>query len=168
MQTWAIIATGQSLRQEDVDYLRGKCKVVAVSDAYNLAPWADVLVSYDRAWWEANPSAVSFAGLKYAKTDQVRGVTNFRTDEMPMGCNSGLMAMFVARMLGAERIILLGFDMYGTHYFGPHEKGLKNTSSIRFEQMKKQFTRFSGCEVINSTRVSALDCYLKKPLREVL
>lgn len=150
-----------------MDYVRGKAKVVAVSDAYKLAPWADILVSFDSKWWANNKAAVEFAGEKYS--GQVTGGTQrFTVPELPIGCNSGLMGMFVARMHGATRIILLGFDMHGTHYFGRHPAPLMNTTEKRFKQHMGQFRYWKGPEVINCTPNSAMKRFKMGTLRDVL
>lgn len=68
--------------------MRGKCKVIAVSDSYKLAPWADVLVSSDAAWWRHhNPE---FAGRKLSGVP----VNNIeRAEGVVSGSNSGLIAI---------------------------------------------------------------------------
>lgn len=167
MTDWVILATGQSLDIEDVNYVRGKCKVVAVSNAYELAPWADVLVSYDSSWWRSHSNALNFTGPKYCGRD-IAGTQHFRPPDMPIGCNSGLMAMYIAKDLGASRILLLGFDMHGTHYFGPHPEGLKNTAQHRFIQHINQFSRFKGPQVLNCTKHSALNRYPMANLRDLI
>lgn len=164
---WCIIATGQSLKKEDVDYVRGKCKVIAVSNSYQIAPWADILVSHDENWWRRHPEALKFAGDKYARV-KINGVNIFKPSQFPRGCNSGLMAMIIARDKGAKKLLLLGFDMHGTHYFGPHPAGLKNTTAKRFKEHIQQFALFSGCEVINCTPNSALKRYPFARIQDVL
>lgn len=65
----AILAGGKPLPQEDVDHLRGKCRVIAINRAYWLAPWAEWLWGADadaRRFWGQHPDAVKFAGLKIA------------------------------------------------------------------------------------------------------
>lgn len=59
---FAVLATGPSLASEDVERVKGRFHVIAVSDAFRLAPWADALVSADAAWWKAHPDAKDFAG----------------------------------------------------------------------------------------------------------
>lgn len=60
-----ILATGPSMSQAVADSARGFGTVIAVSDAYRLAPWADCLVSADTAWWKHhNPD---FAGPKFSQ-----------------------------------------------------------------------------------------------------
>lgn len=164
--TWVIIATGQSLKAEDVEYVKGKASVCVVSDAYKLAPWADIMVSHDSAWWMKNPDALKFKGKKYCKFS-VTKTERFSPQYLPRGCNSGLMAMFVAKSLGAKKIILLGFDMHGTHYFGKH-KHLKNTTPERFKVHMQQFYSFTGCEVVNCTEGTKLTKFPLGKLRDVL
>lgn len=165
--TWAVVGTGQSLTQDDVDYLRGKCRVIVISNAYKMAPWADILVSHDQLWWHKNGGAIGFAGKKYCRS-HVPKVELFNPPGFPRGCNSGLMGLLVAKKHGAKKILLLGFDMHGTHYFGRHPKGLKNTTPERFKVHIQQFSSFSGCEVINCTAKSALKRYPMANLRDVL
>lgn len=174
MQTWLVIASGQSLNQSDVEYVRlakvsGEIQgVIAVSNVgIDLAPWADALVSHDSKWWRNNPKAFNLNMRKFSRT----GITlteKFIPDHK-QGCNSGYMAIQIARdIYKAERILLLGFDMHGTHYFGPHTGGLKNTSENDFKRHIMQFDKWSGPEVINCSPGSALKVFENKSLYEVL
>jgi hypothetical protein len=163
--TWAILATGPSMSQALADTVRGRCKVIAVSDAYKLAPWADVLVSNDRKWWDYHRP--QFDGLTFAGVE-VRDVEKF--DDARSGENSGLLAMRVAVRLGATRLLLCGFDMGGSHFFGPHHEPRWNTKPARFEVFKRQFADYRprGVEIINCTEGSALKCYPMARLGDVL
>ncbi len=62
--TVVCLATGPSLKQADVDYCRGKAVVVAVNDAWRLAPWSDVLYSSDQYWYPKHRWVPEFRGLK--------------------------------------------------------------------------------------------------------
>lgn len=165
--TWAILATGPSMSQAVADSVRGRCKVVAVSDAYRLTPWADVLVSTDRKWWDFHKP--EFAGRKFAGVE-VRGVERFRWAHS--GENSTLLAMRVAVELGAKRIILLGLDLCrpGDHFFGRHHEERWNTKPDRMAEFHGQFASYSppGVEIFNCTEGSALKCYPMARLDEVL
>lgn len=164
---WAIVATGQSINFDDVDYLQGKVSVAAVSDAYRIAPWADCLVSHDAKWWAHHKEALEFSGRKFCR-QFVTGTERFIPD-IPSGCNSGRMAMDVVKKLGgAKKLILLGFDMHGTHYFGPHQGDLRNTDERRFKHHLGQFSSFTGCEVINCTPNSALTVFPMANLRDII
>lgn len=173
MQTWVVIASGQSLTKKDCEYVRlarvsGAVQgVVAISNVgLDLAPWADYLVSADSAWWKVNKAALDFKGRKFCR-QQVTGTDQYICHIN--ACNSGMMGMFIARDMGkADRIILLGFDMKGTHYFGPHPEGLKNTNDKRFAEHRAQFKYFPKMDVINCTPDSALEIFPKANLRDII
>lgn len=169
-----MLATGPSVTADQVEYVRQvheakKCGAVAVSDMYKLAPWADALVSNDPHWWQHHSTASKFPGRRfcggfYPGTERLE-----QTGEFNSGVNSGLQGMRVARdVFRASRIILVGFDMHGTHYFGPHPDALQNTTSQRFQAHLKQFDRWRFGEVINCTPGSALKRFPIGELSEVL
>lgn len=154
-KTWAVLATGPSMSQALADSVRHLPRV-AVSNAYTLAPDAEALASTDGTWWRHYTDAQRFAGLKFS-VGTIEGV--HRLPGFAMSTNSGLLGMHVAKLLGAERILLLGFDMGGSHYFGDHPQPLPNTQACRFDFFKEQFTHWGGPEVINCTPGSALRCF---------
>ncbi len=162
MGTWIVIASGESLTSEDLELVKKAGQenkiagVVAVSNVgIDKAPWADFLVSHDFKWWDAYPQALDFKGRKFCR-QRVPGTEQFVTS-ITNGCNSGLMAMEVALKIGmAKKIILLGFDMHGSHYFGPHIKPLRNTTPNRFKAHIKQFNGWKGCPVVNCNLNSSL------------
>jgi hypothetical protein len=86
------------------------------------------------------------------------------------GSNSGLLGCQVAVSMGAKTILLCGFDMKGSHFFGPHQAPLKNTQPARFEVFHRQFARFRprGVEILNCTLGSALTCYPRAELNACL
>lgn len=172
--TAVVLATGQSVTGEQVDYIlkmheAKACKLVVVSDAYMRAPNADALVSNDLNWWKNNPEALKFAGRKFCGhhcqgTERLPPTAQFTT-----GTNSGLQGMRVARdYLREDPILLVGFDMHGTHYFGKHPHPLRNTTPERFKRHIAQFNVWAGVEVINCTPGSALTRFPMGQLHEVL
>jgi len=174
MTTFVVLATGQSLSHEQVSRVKDahderRCKAIAVSNAYLLAPWADAMVSNDINWWKQHPQALQFAGRKFCG-GELKGTERLKPESMfPAGSNSGLQAMRVALMLGATRIVLLGMDMKGTHYFGKHPPVLKNSTPADFHRMLRQFQRWkSDVEVINCSHGSALTCFKTASLADVL
>lgn len=174
MTTCAVLATGESLSPEQVAHVRsareaGRCKAVAVSNAYLLAPWADAMVANDMRWWRQHPEALKFAGRKFCGADLKATERLPPVPMFPAGTNSGLQGMRVALMLGATRIILLGLDMKGAHYFGKHPTALKNSTPADFQRMLRQFLRWrSDAEVINCSPGSALTCFKTARLADVL
>ena len=156
MARWVVLATGPSMSQALADSVRHMPRVV-VSNAFELAPDADALVSTDAAWWRHYPAAFGFAGRKFSvgcMDKRVEKVAGFQTCS-----NSGLLGMVVAAKLGATEIILLGFDMAGGHYFGRHPEPLPNTQPSRYEFFKTQFATWAGPPVVNCTPGSALTCF---------
>lgn len=162
---FAVIATGDSLTAEQVAKVR-HLRTVAVSDAYKLAPWAEALVSVDKAWWLYHKP--EFDGRKFSLLP-VPGIETERLKGMTTETNSGLRGIQVAvEDLGATEVLLLGFDLGGSHFFGPHPAPLKNTDTRpgRFDVFKRQFAGYrpKGVSIINCTPGSALTCYPKAEL----
>lgn len=172
MTTWAVLATGPSMSRAIADAVHGRCQVVAVSDSIRLAPWADVLVSADRAWWDFHGEKLDFAGLRFGVMpdfQQIKGVERFKA---PSGTNSGLLAAMVAVSLGATKVLLCGVDLHspGDHFFGRHPEGLKSTPARRLEAFKEQFARYrpQGVEIVNCSPGSALKAYPMGGLEDYL
>lgn len=173
---WVVLATGPSLTQEDVDAVRG-LKVIAVSDAYRLAPWADILYSSDARWYWAHPDARNFAGARLC-LEEVKDVSLIDRAGLigPSPSNSGYHALNLAVRYGAKRVILLGFDMKAeekrTHFFGCHPPRLERKSP--YQHWCANFAALApalkgrGVEVINCTPGSALTCFPKMELRDAV
>ncbi len=163
MSLWAVLATGPSLSQRVADTVRGRCNVVAVSDAYKLAPWADAIASTDAAWWKHHPAALDLACPKFGAMPDFRAIPGVERLPVDTGTNSGLLGIMVAVKLGASRVLLCGFDLKdaGNHFFGAHPTGLKSTPPARMEMFKRQFAGYRprGIEILNCTPGSALTCY---------
>lgn len=173
MSVWVVLATGESMSQAIADSVRGRCRVVAVSDAFRLAPWADAMVSNDSAWWAKNLDAMKiFTGRKFCGAQtKMSGLEYIKpTGGFSFGINSGLQGMRVVTIVDphASKILLSGFDMRGTHYFGLHPKPLRNTTPHRFEVHRRQFKLWRGCKVINCTPSSSLKCFPMGSLEEEL
>lgn len=169
MTTWAVLASGPSMSQAVADSVRGRCRVAAVSNTWRLAPWADVLVSSDAAWWSAHPEATQFAGPKYGAMPEWLEHEGVR--RLPhTGSNSALLACRVAVELGATRVLLLGLDLRGDHFFGRHAPPLFNPGPDQFARFRRQFATFrpEGVEILNCTAGSALDCYPFSTIEEAL
>lgn len=169
---FAVLATGPSMSQQLADSLRGRCKVVAVSDAYRLAPWADALVSTDYAWWRVHSRALLFPGRKFGVIPSFRTLEGVESLPVETGTNSGLLGIMAAVKLGATRVLLCGFDMHspGKHFFGKHPEPLRSTPPARMEVFKKQFAAYRprGVEIINCTPGSALNCYPRAELENCI
>lgn len=187
--TIVCLATGPSLTQADVDFCRGKATVIAIKNAYDLAPWADVVygAGVDRTqWWEQNGARVAAAhqGLRFTldpKASQWASLLRWGTDtglsldpdRLALGRNSGYQAINLAVLLGAAKIVLLGYDLrrgaQNNFYEGP-DKG--PASKYRdwlplFDTLIEPLNRL-GVTVVNCTPDSALECFPKMSLAEAL
>lgn len=121
-----IVASGPSARV-DLEVIQGKARVVAVNNSLRLCPWADALYAADVAWWRGNRALwEGFGGLKIGRQASVKGVCReARAFNAGSSRNSGHQAIDVARMFGAQRICLVGFDMSarrGVHWHGDHKR----------------------------------------------
>ncbi|SFY16378.1 hypothetical protein [Azotobacter vinelandii] len=127
----------------------------------------------DKAWWEryATEAKASFQGELLTLNANKFGIKTARIEHYR---NSGGGAVSLAIARGARRIILLGYDMQKTngqsHWHGDHPKGLGSAGKIaewpvQFDRLKRD----NSCiEIINCTRETALNCFVRRPLEEVL
>lgn len=155
MTKWVMLGPGPSMSQALADRFRNHPNVCAVGNAYELAPWAAVLVASDASWWRKHPAAYEFKGLKY---DSRSFQTCFGSS-----ANSGVLALSVLVSLGAESIEMHGFDMHGSHFFGPYVNGCSNTDDARREVHLNQYRQFArmhqNIQVVNCTPGSKLDAF---------
>jgi len=184
---WVVAATGPSLTEEVAERCRGK-NVIAVNDAWQLMPFAQVLYGPDPEWWvSSNPS--SFGGDKWICT-QTRGVIDtkrkaviekfclnvIRLDNKPgfstkpnrihHGLNAGFQAINLAICFGAKLVRLVAFDMQVVksrrHFFGDHPHPLTNIN--HYDMFIPSFEKAAellpdDIEIINCTPGSALRCF---------
>lgn len=179
------MASGHSLTQADVDYCRGKGRVIVVNDGYKLAPWADVLYAADTDWWEYHVDALNFKGEKWTVSYEIEkkyGINriDFKPSEkwshekdwIATGGNSGFQVVNLADLWGAKKIILVGYDMGYTnkkHWFGEHPAKINRPS--RYDEWIKKFEQAKPlikAKVINCTPNSNLKCFEMANLRDVL
>jgi hypothetical protein len=194
--TVVVLGGGPSLTIEQVERVRGAAKCVAVNNAYQIAPWADMLYAADARWWIEHPDALNFAGLKCAVengADRFPAVVHVipaatlpirlqhyvppaGNKELIAGRNGVHQALNIAVLAGATKVLLLGCDgRLGTdgktHYHGGHGKTL---SQDFFDGMRKSFSAQEnvllarGVTVLNCSPGSAIDSFPKVGLREEL
>lgn len=193
--TVAVLGGGPSLTPSDVDYVRGRAKVVAINNAVHLAPWADLLYFCDERWYRWHEATVrAFPGQRatlknYHLRDELPGLWCLRQDgenttpglcESPdglrTGSNSGYQVLNLLAHLGAARVVLLGFDMTtreGRAHWHP-EHPLPTPAGIYKSLMLPAFDTLRsplaarGLSIVNATYGSALTTFPYRPLREAL
>lgn len=177
--TALVVATGPSASQKACEALRRDVDfTVAVSDAIELAPWARHHYSADYWWWFHRSDWWSdFPGpLRHTVSEQaaeeyqlmlhkIRKQPGLSREPgvLHSGRNSGYQALNLAYLSGAKRILLLGFDCHGTHYFGPHppelDRGCGHGDWI--PEFRTICPSDYGIEIINLSADSAIDAFPK-------
>jgi len=93
------------------------------------------------------------------------------------GGNSGFQVVNLAAQFGATGIALVGFDMTdvgGVHWHGPHSYSLRNPDKTRFADWIKWMNlaapklKAAGIDVVNCSKLSALSCFPKVELEQML
>jgi len=189
--TIVCLGGGPSLTPADVHAVRvdRHAHVIAINDAYLLAPRADILYAADRAWIDQHDGVPSFLGPKYSieshdttsRPDWTilrnTGWLGLETDPSGLraGHNSGYQAINLAVHFGARRILLLGYDMAPSedgreHWFqdGPDRKMSPYPQMCAaFETLVEPLAAL-GVEVINCSRRTALTAFPCQPLEVAL
>lgn len=143
-ETAVVIGSGPSLTSDQITEIsESDARVIAVNDNYKLAPWADILFASDIKWWMYHkdhipdiPECWTIEGVgshfkkryTYPDLNEIPFTREYGVyDNMVHhGGNSGYIALQLARLFGAKKIILVGFDHTHTngktHWFGDHDK----------------------------------------------
>lgn len=109
-------------------------------------------------------------GLKFKYGARLPGLGKY---DLHYGDNSGYQAINLAYLLGATKIVLLGYDMQMTggkaHWHTDHQKPL-NAGGSDLEHWAKLFPQLAidlaqeGIEVVNCTRETALTCFKRQTI----
>lgn len=190
-QTCAIIASGPTAKNAEINLLRDRVRVIAIKKSIELAPFADIVYGCDAPWWRSVQGLMKFKGLKFAYDRGVcgpeYGIQKVEIDNpgsnnllfgeigrVGAGGNSGFQAFNLAIQFGAKRIILVGFDMRGDsgpHWYGRNDWAMANNPTDNvYSRWVSAFNatapalRDRGISVINVSPVSALECFPKMSL----
>lgn len=198
--TAVCVAAGPSLTKADVDHVRGRAKVIVVNRSLEIAPWADVWYACDARFfkWVARGEG-DWKSVK-AVADAYHGPTfslaleskRWRPDvkvlgkgstqglsldpaKLCLGGNSGYQALNLAVLLGATRILLLGYDM------GVNSKGKQHWHADHPNTMRSPYQTFlnnfptivaplktAGIEVVNCSRDTRLTCFPRTSIEDAL
>lgn len=198
------VATGPSIIQKNIDLLyqhKNDMTVICVNDAWKLRPSdnancfiGDHLYAADPPWWKIhideirnsgfagemwiplNKNVAEKHGINYVPFESKPGLG--KNGKVHSGSHSGYQAINLAYLLGARRIILLGYDMNVkdknmVHFFGNHPKGLRNTPNAyskwikNYKQLSEELSK-EGVDVINCNKDSAIPYFEKRELKDVL
>lgn len=146
-----------------------------------------MLYAADPEWWDHHQGVQGFRGLRVTQDagaalrwglHYIESVAapGFSLDpgRLHRGDNSGFQALNLAVIYGGRPIALLGFDMKMAgrrrHWFGDHPGALNQDSPYRLfaHAFDEAAQRHPGVEIINATRDTALECFPRRSLREIL
>ena len=193
VKRWLIIASGESAAKT----LAGQnladlsISVMTINSSWRLYPLAHVHYSNDGDWFEHEMRSTGILteakGLFFCG-DPLRKVSrtirhylfhkNSRGLDMRPGClawggNSGYAGINLAAQLGAEKIVLVGYDMKGaSHWHGEHDPAVKKPFNFpmwvpRFKELADA-AKGRGIEILNASPDSALTCFTKADIKGAL
>lgn len=127
MSDWALLAPGPSASADQAQQAQAAgYSIGAVGNAFELIEGPDFIAATDSAWWRKYPQAKD-ENCRHYTMHTVSGCKHVRIPGFGV-VNSGVLALECAKREGAKRILLLGFDMHGSHFFGQYTNGLSNTT----------------------------------------
>lgn len=176
-RTVVVIGSGPSLSTADLRKvgaarIAGRCRVIAINDAVYVAWFADWLHACDAKWWRWHPGIEErFPGIKTSlqavpgvSLITETGISGFDPDpsKIRTGKNGGYQAIHLAAHAGAKKIVLLGIDMQGPHFFGDHPDRIQAQWGAlmipHFETIKPALAE-RGIHVVNASPGSALKAF---------
>lgn len=181
------IGGGASLTFADVEHCRGRARVYGINNAYQIAPWADVIYGCDWGWWNHHIEAVrkTCTGELWtqdADAARVFGLQHIECDPMSKGLcttpgkihggmNGGYQTIGKAFHDGARKIVLLGYDMLPGHWHGDHPREISGPGhaadyplyASNFPALAIDLDR-AGIEVVNCSRNTALTCFRRSTI----
>lgn len=187
----AIIASGPSTKKAGLEHLKGRIVTFTIKKNIELTPWADAVYGCDFPWWRSVRGLPDFKGFRLSYHD--RSVADFgclkveipdvKSDKLLFetvgtvgaGGNSGFQAVNLALQFGASKLLLVGFDYGGEHWYGRNNwHGGGNPSETNFTRWRAALNaaepviRERGVEVVNASRDSTVKAFRKQPIAETL
>jgi len=178
VKTVCCIASGPSLTREDCAIVeRGCVTTIAVNSSWEMARFAAYIYAGDKGWWVQNGAKIDIPAKRIC-CDATATIHHGTKTHMAAGSyNSGQMAIrYAYRKLGAQRIILLGYDCSvakGVHWHGPHAR-LKNPEASTCLKWVRQFELVAAeaaalkVQILNCSRDTALTCFERRDLLDVI
>lgn len=195
--TIACIACGPSLTAEDVARVHAaRLPTIVINNAWQRAPWADVLYAADRDWWswlaDANIQDDQLPPLLYGMDALAlehrpslvclkRGADDGlceSPDSLASGGHSGYQAINLAcHLIGWHgKVILLGYDMQpaadGAHHWHPDHPNARHptyhTRLPAFATLAAAAARHPALTIINASRATAITDFPRIMLDQLL
>jgi len=187
-ETAFILGGGPSLLSVDMDSLVGS-NIIATNNAYQMGDFVDFCYFTDQDWYRWHEDGLKeFKGavvtdcvelrhlnhLNVLKRDRRVGFAH-RSDTIRWNFSSGGAAINLAYLLGAKRIVLLGYDMRvidgEKNYHNDHQEDSNKNPYDRFLRAFpyiKADADKAGVEILNATPDSAIKQFDFVDLEEVI
>ena len=150
--------------------------------------WCDAIYACDGHWWERHHEEARATGAECWTHSQrasetyglnfIKGVPNPGFSENPNwvheGRNSGYQMLNLVYLMGASRILMLGYDLRHaegkSHWHGDHGGGLQNPADKFLAECARNFDtiqQLEGCEILNCTPGSRITRFPFADLRSL-
>ena len=203
--TVVCIGTGPSLTASQVEVARSKgFRLFVCNNAFKMALDAELLYAVNLAWWDYYAGEVR--GLRCAKwTTNREAADKYRLnwiaernapglstdpDVIHHGHGSGFSLVSMAHRMGAERIVLLGYDLHyapdydgraryagstDRHFFGEYPASMQHWPSVHVREgvHVQLLDLYQGVadqglvDVVNCSPGSALECFPRMNIEDV-
>lgn len=196
-RTVFVIGGGPSIKHTPLNLIKDR-PVVGCNDAFRLGTWVDWLIFADKRWWSWNYEEVAkwpnrervvslcpqllddrvdkWPWLKIVRRDEARFGLSVEQDTICWNRGCGGAAINLAFLLGARRIVLLGFDMRmveGKHNWHDHHQKTERdkiyqNSMMPFLKPMSDAMKVTGIQIVNATPGSAMNLFTTMSLEKVL
>lgn len=172
-ETVAIIGSGPSRTQAQVDYCRGRCRTIVVCHEFRRALWADWLHAGDASWWlRHSRGAEAFAG-QHSSYAAVPGMAHVKHLEglIERGRDSAFQAAQIAIKSRATRLLLIGIDLRrraNAEHAHTHYRDDPIRSPADYLSMIECWREMRWpIKIVNCSSGSALDWFERATIQEV-
>lgn len=196
------IGTGPSLTPQQIECARGKgFALTGCNNTWEMIPdlrvlyacnegwwahyWSDALAAHPCEKWTTNAAAAKRYGVNWIAERDGRGLSD--GPHIHHGHGSGYSLLNLVYLMGARRVVLLGYDMkyapdydgrrrdVGSkprHYFGEYPESLLHWPKAQVRagvhvglvQRYREVAEQGRIEILNATPDSALDCFPRVPI----
>lgn len=177
MKTFICIASGPSLTGEDCNIAsESGATVIAVNNSWILCPTLNHIYAGDHTWWQHNHKIVVTTAQKWCGLPSTAKMYGLHVFESPLNgaYNSGQRAILLAKHLGAQKIILIGYDCAitnKTHWHGDH-MNTRNPDQQDTKRWHEEFHRVRQVVpesmIVNCSRYTELTAFRTGRLEDEL
>lgn len=174
-----VIASGPSLTLDDIELVRESgINTVAVNSTWEKVRFCHAIYAADLHWWAANAHRIDIGAERWTCSHGA-AVTydgQYRRQPTKDGYNSGANAIEFVCHLGADPVLMLGFDCsvkHGVHHHGKHRFiKARNPGQEQCQQWRQEFKqlakKLAGKRIVNCSRYSEIKAFPVVDLKHAL